>query len=53
MAIDILLVLPGSFLFAQKTAVVTPLIDTVKAKWGKIKIVDGAAIISQMILLKT
>ena len=42
----LLLVLNGSFLFAQKTTVVNPVIDTVKAKWGKIKIVDGTAMIS-------
>jgi uncharacterized surface protein with fasciclin (FAS1) repeats len=33
-------------LFAQKTMVTNPVNDTVKAKWGKIKIVNGAAMIS-------
>lgn len=42
----VLFVLNGSLLIAQKTAIVNPIIDTVKAKWGKIKIVDGAAMIS-------
>jgi len=40
------LVLNGSALFAQQTAITAPVIDTVKAKWGKVKIVDGAAMIS-------
>ncbi len=31
---------------AQKTIVNEPVVDTVKAKWGKIKIVDGTAMIS-------
>ena len=34
------------FLFAQKTMVTNPVNDTVKAKWGKIKIVNGAAMTS-------
>jgi uncharacterized surface protein with fasciclin (FAS1) repeats len=42
----VLFILSTTFLFAQKTTVVNPVIDTVKAKWGKIKIVDGAAMIS-------
>ena len=42
----IVLVLNGYFLFAQKTTVVNPVIDTVKAKWGKVKIVDGTAMVS-------
>jgi uncharacterized surface protein with fasciclin (FAS1) repeats len=42
----IVLVLNGYFLYAQKTTVVNPVIDTVKAKWGKIKIVDGTAMVS-------
>jgi uncharacterized surface protein with fasciclin (FAS1) repeats len=42
----IVLFLNATLLFAQKTAVINPVIDTVKAKWGKIKIVDGAAMIS-------
>ena len=42
----VMLVLNSTFLFAQKTTIVNPVIDTVRAKWGKIKIVDGAAMIS-------
>jgi uncharacterized surface protein with fasciclin (FAS1) repeats len=42
----VLFVLNGPFLFAQTTATINPVIDTVKAKWGKIKIIDGAAMIS-------
>jgi len=42
----ILLVLNGALLFAQNTTTVNPVLDTVKAKWGRIKIVDGAAMIS-------
>jgi uncharacterized surface protein with fasciclin (FAS1) repeats len=42
----VLFVSSTSWLFAQKTTAVNPVIDTVKAKWGKIKIVDGAAMIS-------
>jgi uncharacterized surface protein with fasciclin (FAS1) repeats len=38
--------LNGFFLRAQNTIAVNPIIDTVKAKWGKIKIVDGATMIS-------
>ncbi len=38
----ILLVLSGSVVLAQSNAVVNPVIDSVKAKWGKVKIVDGA-----------
>jgi len=41
-----LLVLNGALLFAQNTTTVNPVLDTVKAKWGRIKIVDGAAMIS-------
>ena len=40
------LVFISSFIFAQKTHVNNINIDTLKAKWGKIKIVDGAAMIS-------
>lgn len=39
-------VLSGSTLFAQQTALTAPVMDTVKAKWGKVKIVDGATMIS-------
>jgi uncharacterized surface protein with fasciclin (FAS1) repeats len=42
----IVLVLNGLLLYAQKTTAVNPVIDTVKAKWGKIKIVDGTAMVS-------
>ncbi len=42
----IVFVLNGFFLYAQKTTAVNPIIDTVKAKWGKIKIVDGTAMVS-------
>ena len=42
----LLFVLNGAVLFAQKTAIVNPVNDTLRAKWGKIKIVDGAAMIS-------
>jgi uncharacterized surface protein with fasciclin (FAS1) repeats len=38
----ILLVLSGSVALAQSNAAVNPVIDSVKAKWGKVKIVDGA-----------
>jgi len=34
------------FSFAQKTKVNTLVIDSLKAKWGRIKIVDGATMIS-------
>ena len=42
----ILLLLSGSVLLAQGTAEVSPVIDSVKAKWGKVKIVDGATMTS-------
>ena len=43
----ILIVLNSSSLFAQKTVVVVnPVNDTIKAKWGKIKIVDVTAMLS-------
>jgi uncharacterized surface protein with fasciclin (FAS1) repeats len=41
--IFIFFVLNGFFVFAQKTVVVTPVVDSIKAKWGKTKIVDGAS----------
>jgi uncharacterized surface protein with fasciclin (FAS1) repeats len=41
----VLLVINGSFLFAQ-TVVVNPVIDSIRPKWGKIKMVDGTAMIS-------
>jgi uncharacterized surface protein with fasciclin (FAS1) repeats len=42
----IILVLNTAFVFAQTTTVVNPVNDTVKAKWGKVKIVDGTKMIS-------
>jgi uncharacterized surface protein with fasciclin (FAS1) repeats len=42
----VLLVLNGSLTFAQKTVAINPLTDSARAKWGKIKIVEGAAMIS-------
>ena len=38
--------LSTSWLFAQNSLVPNPINDTVKAKWGKIKIVDGATMTS-------
>jgi uncharacterized surface protein with fasciclin (FAS1) repeats len=35
-----------SLLIAQKTVAVNPVLDTVKAKWGKVKIVNGVAMLS-------
>ena len=40
------LILNAGFLFAQQTVAVNAVDDTVKAKWGKIKIVNGTAMIS-------
>jgi uncharacterized surface protein with fasciclin (FAS1) repeats len=40
------LVFIAFFSFAQKTQVKSIVIDTTKARWGKIKIVDGATMIS-------
>jgi len=40
--IGAILLLNVSFLFAQKRVVANPVIDSVKSKWGKIKIVNGA-----------
>jgi uncharacterized surface protein with fasciclin (FAS1) repeats len=42
----VLLVLEGSFLFAQSSVTINPVIDSVRVKWGKVKIVDGAAMVS-------
>src|ERR1700692_58204 len=39
--ICVVFVFSGFLLFAQKSVVVTPVIDSIKAKWGKTKIVDG------------
>ena len=36
----------SAFVFAQNTTLATPVNDTVKAKWGKVKIVDGATMVS-------
>jgi hypothetical protein len=48
----IFLVFYGLSLFAQTSVVVNPVNDTVKAKWGKIKIVDGTKMISSNDILK-
>ncbi len=45
-ALSILLVLNTFFVFAQQTVTSNIVIDSVKAKWGKVKIVDGTAMIS-------
>lgn len=45
-ALSLLLVFNGLFLFAQQIAAIYPVNDTLRAKWGKIKIVDGSAMIS-------
>jgi len=45
-AVIFLLILNLSALFAQKPTAVAPVIDSVKAKWGKIKIVDGTPMVS-------
>lgn len=42
----IFLILSATSLFAQKSRAINPVIDTVKAKWGKVKIVDGTAMVS-------
>jgi len=43
----ILLITAGSHsLFAQNAVVVRPVIDSVKAKWGKVKNVNGTAMVS-------
>lgn len=42
----ILLVLNSAVVFSQTTTLTNPVNDTVKAKWGKIKIVDGTKMIS-------
>lgn len=41
-----LLLLSGKLVLAQGASEVNPVIDSVKAKWGKVKIVDGATMIS-------
>ena len=41
-----MLLLEGSFLFAQNTVAVAPVIDSVKSKWGRIKDVDGTKMTS-------
>ena len=40
------MILCGGMLYAQTTTVTNPVNDTVRAKWGKIKIVDGVKMIS-------
>ena len=42
----IFLVLNATLLFAQNSTATAPILDTVKAKWGRVKIVDGATMIS-------
>ena len=42
----ILLILNGVLVFAQTTTLTDPVKDTVKATWGKIKIVDGTGMTS-------
>jgi uncharacterized surface protein with fasciclin (FAS1) repeats len=42
----VVLVLNTFFLFAQKRVLTNPLTDTVKAKWGKVKNVNGVAMLS-------
>jgi len=42
----IILILNSAFVFSQTSTVTNPVNDTVKAKWGKIKIVDGTKMIS-------
>ena len=46
MPLIIFLFLNAAALFAQQTIVANPVLDTVKARWGRIKIVDGATMIS-------
>jgi len=41
-----LLVLNGTILYAQKVPVSNPVVDSVKAKWGKVKLIDGVPMIS-------
>ena len=42
----VFIVLNASFLFGQKAVILNPVKDTVKAKFGKIKMVDGTAMTS-------
>lgn len=42
----ILFIINTSFLFAQKNIALNPINDTVKAKWGKVKNVDGTSMTS-------
>jgi len=42
----ILLVLNSALVFSQTTTLANPVEDTVKAKWGKVKIVDGTKMTS-------
>ena len=45
-ALFIFLVLNTFFVFAQQIATGNAVIDSVKAKWGKVKIVNGTAMVS-------
>ncbi|MGZ3872555.1 MAG: fasciclin domain-containing protein [Mucilaginibacter sp.] len=40
------IIFSGNSLFAQRTAESRPVIDSVKAKWGKVKNVNGTAMVS-------
>lgn len=40
------IIFSGNTLFAQRTAETRPIIDSVKAKWGKVKNVNGIAMVS-------
>jgi len=42
----VLLIANGSLIFAQTAAMVNPVNDSVRAKWGRVKIVDGTKMIS-------
>ncbi|MDR3694953.1 fasciclin domain-containing protein [Mucilaginibacter sp.] len=42
----IILVLSSAVVFSQTTTLTNPVNDTVKAKWGKIKVVDGVKMVS-------
>ncbi|ASU35040.1 fasciclin domain-containing protein [Mucilaginibacter xinganensis] len=44
--IILLIAISGRSLFAQSTTAVRPVIDSVKAKWGKVKNVNGTAMVS-------
>jgi uncharacterized surface protein with fasciclin (FAS1) repeats len=44
--IVLLIIVSGHSLFAQSTVAVRPVIDSVKAKWGKVKNVNGTKMVS-------